>query len=480
MKVKTTIFISILVFISLLILPVHALPGSPPPSILITSPEKSTTIYAGQTNTIKILIKNNRGVEDTFYFSLWGGPSLWTTTDIPWVNLNAGETIDITLNIEPPRDAEPGTQVLSFSVLSLNSDVTESQEIYLDIVRGSDVFIYDIELEKQTFKPGETIVMKPIVTNLNKNNPLEVSVITEILKNDLIVQKFGESVTIEPKSTKKLTYVFEVKNINEPGDYEIKVVAKNALNKILDERKITFKIETIHKIDEQKETKNSILYVDVAIIITNNGNLVEKNLEVVESMPAIYKNFLYPEIEPVSQDEKENRVIYTWLIDELKSGQTIFIKYQLRFTNVVITACILIIAVVWIVWLFFKPIIKKNYIGFLAEKQEITISLSLKNKGRKTLNNLIVKDIVPPLASVVKKFETLEPKVVRKSNGTELTWKIKQLRPKEERILTYKIKPIIEISGGLKLPKAFFTFETKKGKKKRILSKMVTIVGKVK
>ena len=474
MKIRATVLISILIFISLFIFSVNA------QNILITVPEKATTIYAGQTNTLNILIKNNRGVKDTFYFSLWGGPSIWSTTDKPWVNLDAGETTDIVLKIEPPRDAEIGTQLLSFSVLSLNSDITESKEIYLDVVRGSDIFIYDIELEKQTFRPGDTIIIKPTLSNLNKNDALEVLVSTRILKNNLIVQKFDESIKIEPKSSKKLTYSFEVKNTNEPGDYEIKVIAKNTLNKILDERKTTFKIETIRKIDEEKETKNSILHSDVIIRITNNGNYPEKNFYVTESMPSISKNFFYPEIEPVSQEEKENRIIYEWLINELKPGQTIIIKYQLRFTNVVITACILIIAVIWIVWLFFRPTLKKNYIGSLAEKQEITISLNLKNKGRKILNNVVVKDIVPPLASVIKKFETLEPKIVRTPAGTQLTWEIKQLKPKEERIITYKIKPVIEITGGFKLPKAFFMFETKKGKKKKILSKTITIVGKVK
>ena len=474
MKVKTTVIILLLVFTSLVIFSVDA------QDILITVPEKSTTIYAGQTNTINILVKNNRGVKDTFYFSLWGGPSVWTTTNKPWVNLDAGGTTDIILKIEPPRDAEIGTQLLSFSVLSLNSDITESREVYLDIVRGSDIFIYDIELEKQTFRPGDTIIIKPTLSNLNKNVALEVLVSTQILKNNNLIQKFDESIKIEPRSSKKLTYSFGIKNTNEPGEYEIKVIARNTLNKILDERKTTFNIETIHKIDEEKETKNSILYNDVIIRITNNGNYPEKNFYVTESMPSISKNFFYPEIEPTSQEEKENRIIYKWLISELKPGQTIIIQYQLRFTNVVIVACILIIAMVWAVWLFYRPILKKNYIGFLAGNQEVTVSLNLKNKGRKMLNNVMVKDIVPPLATVIKKFETLEPKIARAPAGTQLTWEIKQLKPKEERVITYKIRPVIEIPGGFKLPKAFFTFETKNGKKKKILSKTITIVGKVK
>jgi hypothetical protein len=474
MKFNTTVLISALVFIFLFIVSVHS------QDILITVPERSTNVYAGQTNTLNILIKNNRAVKDTFYFSLWGGPSIWTTTDKPFVNLDAGEATNIILKIEPPRDAEVGTQLLSFSVLSLNSNITESKEIYLDIVRGSDIFIYDIELEKQTFRPGETVVIKPTLSNLNKNDALEVLVSTQILKNNLIVQNFDESIKIEPRSSKKLTYSFSVKNINEPGEYEIKVTARNTLNKILDERKTTFNVEMIHKIDEEKETKNSILYSDVTIKITNNGNTLEKNFYVTESMPSISKNFFYPETEPTSQEEKGNRIVYKWLINELDPGQTITIKYQLRFTNVVVIACILIIAIIWIVWLFFRPRLIKNYIGALAENQEITISLNLKNKGRKMLNNVIVKDIVPPLASIVKKFGTLEPKIAIAPTGTQLTWGIKQLKPKEERIITYKIKPVIEITGGFKLPKAFFMFETKQGKKKKILSKTITIVGKVK
>jgi len=474
MQVKATILISMFVFMFL----VHSVNSQ---GILITGPEKSTTIYAGQTNTIDILIKNNMGVKDTFYFSLWGGPSVWTDTDKAWVNLNASETSNIVLKIKPPRDAETGTQLLQFSVVSLDSGITESKDIYLDVVRGSDIFIYDIELEKQKFKPGETITIKPTLSNLNKKNVLEVSVSTQILKDDLIVQKFDDYIKIEPKSSNKLSYNFEVKNTNEPGEYEVKVVARNTLNKILDERKTTFEIETIRdNIHKEKETDNNILYVDVTITIINDENIPEKNFYVTETLPLIFKYFFYPNIEPALQEEKDNRVIYKWLIHELRPDEAITIKYQLRFTNMVITACVMIIIVVWAIWLFFRPMIKKNYIGSLIGQQEITITLNLKNKGRKTLNNIIVKDIVPPIAKVVKKFESLEPKISRKPKGTLLTWGIKQLRPKEERVITYKIKPVIEITGGLKLPKAHFTFETKKGRRSRIPSKTITVRGKVK
>ena len=81
------------------------------------------------------------------------------------------------------------------------------------------------------------------------------------------------------------------------------------------------------------------------------------------------------------------------------------------------------------------------------------------------MSNLVVRDFVPAIATVVKKFDTLAPKIKRKAMGTELTWRIKQLKPKEERILTYRIKPVIEFIGKLKLPKAYLIYKTKSGNK---------------
>jgi hypothetical protein len=118
--------------------------------------------------------------------------------------------------------------------------------------------------------------------------------------------------------------------------------------------------------------------------------------------------------------------------------------------------------------------------GFLAKEEEVTISLHVKNKSRKLLNSVTVKDFVPAIATVIKEFGTIEPTIKMKPTGTELTWQVKDIRPREERVLTYKIKPVIEILGSLKLPKAHLVYETKKGRIKRALSKTITIMGKVK
>jgi len=444
----------------------------------LISPEKTVTVYAGQNNYLGVLVQNNLGTTDTFYITSW--PSYWISFPKYWTTLSPGEVKNVTIIFDPPKDAEEGITIYTLTITWINSNTSESKKIFFDIVRPTNVYLSDVQLNKQTFSPRENVNIKSIITSIDKKNTNDVYINTKILKDEKIIQTYEETVSISPLSTETISHDFSVKATDPPGDYLVDVVLTNELNKILDQNTISFSILPIHKIDQVKKTENHFLYSNVEIVITNNGNSKETDFSVTESLPLMSKNFFYPEIEPTLKEEKENRVVYSWLIHELSPAETITIRYQLRFYNVVLISCVLVIAIVWVIWLFFRPTLKKSYSGLLSREKEIKMSLYLKNKGRKTLKDITVVDSVPPIAVVIKKFDTLEPKMRRKATGTELTWKIKQLKPREERILTYSIKPIIEVIGDLKLPKAYITYSTKTGKQKRRLSKTITITGKVK
>jgi len=472
MNTKFIITVSSLFIILLLIDSVHA------QNVEIISPEKTIILYTGKSNSLEILVRNKGEKRDTFYFSVW--PTYWINLEKYWMTLRPDEVGNTSIVIEPPIDAEEGMVVYTITARSIDYNVSSSREINFKILRTTSVFLSEVKINKQIFRPGETVTIKPVITNINRKESAEVFVTTKILRDNSIVKKFEDGFSISPASVETLTNSFGLDIRNIAGEYEVYVALKNELNKVLDEKTINFEIETIHKVDEEKKTVNSVLYSIVTIKITNNGNVVESDFYVTESLPLISKNFFYPEIEPIQQEEKGNRIVYTWLIKKLAPTESITITYQLRFTNLVLVSCLLIIIIVWVVWLFFRPQLRKSYMGLLAEGREITISLNLKNRQRKVIKDIIVHDSVPPLAAVVKKFDTLVPSLKRKVSGTELTWKIKELRAKEERVLTYRIKPTIDILGKLKLPKAHVIYKTKKGKKRRILSKTVSIMGKVK
>jgi hypothetical protein len=447
-------------------------------NIEIGVPEKTILLYTGKQKSIEVLVKNTGLSKDTFYFSVW--PTYWVDLEKYWMTLIHDEVGNITLNFNPPIDAEEGTMVYTLTARSVDNNVSASKTINFKILRSTSVFLSEIKIDKNKFAPGETLNVKPIITNIHKTNPSRVYVTINILKEDSLVEKFENELLIGPNTADSLTDSLELDKTYLAGEYEIEVVVKNELNKVLDKKTINFEIETVHKIDEEKKTENNILYSTVTIEIINNGNVVESDFYVTESLPLISKNFFYPEIEPENQEEKGNRIVYKWLIQELSPTEKMIIIYQLRFTNLVLVSSLLIIIVVWLIWLFYRPQLRKSYLGFLSGGKEITISLHLKNKKRKKIKDITVHDTVPPLAAVVKKFDTLVPTVKRKDTGTELTWHIKELRPKEERVLTYKIKPTIDVLGKLKLPKAHATYKTGKDKKSRVLSKTVSLMGKVK
>jgi hypothetical protein len=448
--------------------------------IEIIAPEEPVTVYTGQINELQILIKNDRDVKDTFYFST-STTTQWISLKNSWASVGAEEVITLSLIIEPPIDTEEGTSIFSVTVRSVDYNVSASKQIYFFVKRSSPVYITEIKLNKQSFKPGETLIIQPVITNVDRKERNDVFLTTKILKDDSLVQKFEDSVSVGPSKTETLSNNFDIRLTTAPGNYKIVASVKDNLNKLLSEKTTTFKIEQLpRRINEEKEITNSILYSSTVIRVTNNGNSPEHNFNVLVSLPAISKNFFYPETEPTFQEEKNNRIIYKWLISELGPGETITIKYQLRFANLVIVTSILIVMVVWAVWLFYQPKLMKKYMGFLAKEEEVTISLHVKNKSRKILDSVTVKDFVPAIATVIKEFGTIAPTIKMKPTGTELTWQVKDIRPREERVLTYKIKPVIEILGSLKLPKAHLVYETKKGRIKRALSKTITIMGKVK
>jgi len=444
--------------------------------IQIVTPEKTPVVYAGRTNEIHVLIRNNMEEKASFYFSVW--PPQWINLKKYWSIINAGETINLTLFIQPPRDAEEGTYKYSLSVKVLEKNVSTTSDIYINVKRTTHVIISEIKLNKQILRPNETLEITPVLTNLDVNSH-SVLLSIKILKDDLQVKKFEDNVSIDGKKSLSLTYSFPIKMTDRPGEYEIVVSLRNEMNKLLDETTTKFSIEEISKLEQEKKVENKLLYSRVEIILTNKGNVPERDVVISETLPLILKNFFYPEIEPTSQEEKENRITYRWSIEEIPPQQSFVIRYQLRFSSVIIVSALFIIAIIWAVWTFYRPSLLKRYVAIFPGPKEITVSLHLKNRGKSTLKNIVVKDFVPAIAAVVKKFDTIQPTIKRKSTGTELKWRIKRLEPKEERILTYRIRPIVEIIGKIKLPRAELIYETKRGKVRRRISKIISITQKI-
>ena len=144
----------------------------------------------------------------------------------------------------------------------------------------------------------------------------------------------------------------------------------------------------------------------------------------------------------------------------------------------------IVILILLALYFFFKGAIKVNKQATILSYREggiseIKITLHILNKTNKEFNQVQIKDILPSLAQLSKDgMGILKPTEVQHlKRGTKLSWNLHKLEPKDERIITYKIRTRLTILGGFILTKAQLTYHDDKGNKFVAESKRVRVVG---
>jgi len=97
-----------------------------------------------------------------------------------------------------------------------------------------------------------------------------------------------------------------------------------------------------------------------------------------------------------------------------------------------------------------------------------SVVIRVKNAYRDT-HNVTVRDWVSPLVSVdLNSFDGVKPLMRKSDAGTELLWSLGTMKAKEERLISYRVKPLVK--GNLKLARAHLRFKSHKGERKKIFS----------
>ncbi len=427
----------------------------------------------GQKNNLKLTIKNTAENLDTFYVSVW--PNQWTSIDKYSVTLGPGEIGEFLVVFDPPRSTQKGVFLYTFSATSVTTSKSDSKDFLFNFKREYEIYLSELKTNSQVLNTEETLIIQPVVTNLNEIKYKDVLVTTKIFKNNLLIDKFEDQVRIDPDSTKTITNDLQILNSYGYGEFKILVELKDTLNNVLDDKETTFRVNEKTNFVKSKRVDYNITFIVVSITLTNNGNIPDSEYTITESIPVIMKYFFYPELEPSSETIKDNRVIYEWRISNLDPNQSRVIIYQLRFQNAIMGTLILVFFMFILYHIFFRPTVYKKHITPLSHGKEVTISLHVKNKSPLEIRDTVIRDLVPSVAKVVKRFDTLTPDIKMTTKGTRLTWHIDRIKPYEEVVLTYNIVPLMEILGGFKLPKVHMTYKGKGGIIGKIASRIVPV-----
>lgn len=444
--------------------------------------QKSLTAYSGTTQSINATIENNRNVSDTYSMTIFPPYAFKISASLSESVLNMApnskQTIQLTFII--PECAEEATPFFFVTAKSITDETVQaSSSVILSVMRKFYICLSDLKLSSQVISPGESVSIITSITNPTESASLPLT-LEATIKNEegQTVQSFVNRIeTIDGKTTKSVKNTYTFDKYTKAGSYLAEVVLRDENGKEINRLTKPFRISSVETVTTDRSLKYGLLAQTIMVTVKNEGNTPIFDYPVSESIVKFMRPFFFPRTEPDLEEVKDNRIVYTWIIPKLNPGEERDIIYDVSVWN----AWILVIVIGAIVYVSFKYVFtlkitkKHRHIGALTKEKEIPILLEVKNHSRHEIKDIIVRDFVPSLATVVEKFDTLRPTLRKIPGGTELIWRLDYLRPGEERVITYKIKPRLEIMGTLKLPKAYMKFLDKKKELKKKVSKNIVI-----
>ncbi|MDI6798570.1 MAG: hypothetical protein QMD12_01045 [Candidatus Aenigmarchaeota archaeon] len=449
----------------------------------LTLSSNELTVYAGETKHIYITVHNSQNFQDNFVLDVWPPffADISSNLERYLIGLAPNSNETVKLYFTTPDCADESVTRFKVSVKSTTRNVSDSQDIILTVLRKFTVCISDFKLSKYgAFEPEETLTAYTSITNPTDKISPKFFLQTNIKKDGEIVKRFDDEITIEQKSTKTISHVYTFGKYATPGDYTIEVLLKDSLNVVKSAKEQTVRMKEVNKTTFDRSTNIGILSAITTVKARNEGN-VPAPVIISTSIPSFAKNLFFTETKPTITRETVGWTEYIWHFESLNPRDEVTIKYEIKLFYVWVF-CLLVVIIVVIAFKFvYGPVIIKRYrhVGALTPGKEVTIALEVKNRSRHKIRDVEVRDFVPSLLSVSKRFDTIRPMDIRRTEaGATLVWKFDSLEPFEERVLTYRVKPMVEITGTLRLPKAHVRYLDRKKERKTIISKAILIKAK--
>ena len=433
--------------------------------------------------TVKITIYNDQNFEDVFSLSLFPSSiyGISGTFQVPTIKVRARSSESVYILFTASINAEEIPIHFKITVTSSKTGYSKQLTLTAKAKRTVPVYISDVRVNKYLVNPGETIRVFVDLTNVEDQISGKYFVDLNITKDRQTVYTNRKEVeAIEPRSTRTLEFIYNFDKYAPNGTYEIYVSLRNKENeKVYEKGPIVVKVKgrvVLPSSYTEKEVHYGILTSEVVIKVKNEGNIPSGPFLVTETLPSIARNFFVAETPVISENVTDGTVTYIWRIENLNPGETAIIRYKIfvfHFWLILVSVGLLLI---YLFHITFSLSIKKStlYRGPIKREKTIKVVINVKNKTNKNIRNVKVIDFVPALFKVLNKFDTLVPKIKRMKDGYELEWRIYSLKPKEERVLIYYLKPIVDIVGEVKLPETRIEYK-EKNKKKVIKSRKATI-----
>ncbi len=438
-------------------------------------------LFNGDEQSVDLTIKNTGERSDNFAISVF--PSYWnklsTFPDSSLVTLAAGDSTTVKVYFSALAESEFGVNSFTITVTP-TSDRTSSSNVTLQvrILRRSPVFVLDLVTDKFGYNPEETAAINTTISNVGNVKSEAYALETVVARDSEAVKRFRHLLEdIPARSKTAVTDQIDFEKFTKPGTYKVSSVMRNELGFIVSSKSANFKINEVVKVSQLEKTVGMEVLAAKTDIKANNAGNVPTPIVITADVPSFADGLFVPLSAPSSREVKAGVVVYSWKFDNVAPGGEVSVSYKYALWQVWFVLFLLAVAVYFAFKYVFtlKAVKSYSHRGSFSKDKEILITVDLRNRSMYEAKDIIVRDFIPSILKIVTRFDTVKPSIKESAAGTELVWKFDSLRPGEDRVLTYRIKPVVDITGSIQLPSVDVRYVDNKRRRKFFSSGEISI-----
>ncbi len=425
-------------------------------AVEITSTPTSATTSVEKSVAYTLKVTNDKADSDRFILTVFGRHLEWANLQGYYFELEPHETKEISLNFYP---LEEGSYLYDVQVSSIENPANRDSvllKLHVKPLVDPDISSFTADLVGNELRLDLTVTSR-------KRRDMEITFVVKDSEGNTLK---AMSITREVEGEKELLETMSLENL-QAGAYSVdaELVGYDVKSRS------NFYVAPVHNIVTSKKTVSTPLMQEVTITITNKGN-VRDDYSLKEKLPA--GQYVTLVDNPDAQHIEEDKVLYEWDLTGLAVGQTVEIRYTVDYWKNILGWAIMSFALLGLLGMGVikvrRPTIRKEYLRKINERKVI---IKIKGSLTRELKNVLVRDRVSPLGKVLPEFEGPKPIVRESESGTELIWRLGNVKPRSEIYLSYNIRPLLE--AQLKMPRAYLTYRTDDERKVRVYSKQLIL-----
>ena len=431
----------------------------------VTIEPESRTIIVGQKAEFNLTVSHDANTKQ--FFEIYSSEVQWDLSTIPSrdriLEVPAKGTKSTKLLLRPLYLAS-GAFLVDVTVKLSGTNQYFRKNVQIGIAREKDEYspsvFTKVDIPKK-IDPREEITIKVTLDNQNRLwiPKLDVKIRSELINKDY-------TTSLKPLEKKEIDFKIKLDESTPPQKDSLQITLfAYSRNKTVrfDVPGIPYEVLGFGKVSDKIETTKRFLRTENKITFINTGNGIQKR---TFKMPASFfaRIFTSSDHPFYSTRTSEGRMIVWEIVLGPKETKVIEVTRNYRPFFLIIILAIIASAAYMV---FRTPLIIKKAAMVVETKEggisELKVIISMVNRTNYPIRDLLVMDKVPKIAEVKSDFElgTLRPTSIVNAGdkGSLLKWKIDALGPKEERILSYKIRTKLSILGGFRLPPTKIKFK---------------------